>query len=194
MVNLAQLFMQKKCLFLSIFIYLLGANLSVFAQQIFIGAGVAFDNSFREWNIALDDEDFEAKITQRWQMQNDWTEWDVSWGKKNGVIRQKWKNDPSQWELRLNDDLVTMRTHWGKDINEWIISDGKQELILETKYTGVPQAWEVKKNKNGKFNVAMFYENDPRDWEIEDNLTAEISDAMKLATTFIAIFHSSPKR
>ena len=185
---------MKKYLFLPIFIYLLGANLSVFAQQIFIGAGVAFDNSFREWNIALDDEDFEAKITQRWQMQNDWTEWDVACGKKNGVIRQKWKNDPSQWELRLNDDLVTMRTHWGKDINEWIISDGKQELILETQYTGVPQVWQVKKNKNGKFKIAMFYENDPRDWEIEDNLTAEISDAMKIATTFIAIFHSSPKK
>ena len=184
----------KKYLFLPIFICLLGINATVYAQQIFIGAGVAFDNSFREWNIALDDEDFEGKITQRWQMQNDWTDWELTWGKKNGSIRQKWKNDPSQWELRLNDDLVTMRTHWGKDINEWIISDGKQELILETKYTGQPQVWEVKKSKNGKFKVSMFYNNDPRDWEIEDNLTEDISDAMKLATTFIAVFHSSPKK
>ncbi len=186
--------MKKKYLFLFLFIGLLGRNSGVFAQQIFIGMGVVLDNSFREWQIALDDEEFEAKITQRWQMQNDWTEWDVAWGKKYGVIRQKWKNDPSQWELRLNDDIITMRTHWGKDINEWIINDGKQELILATQYNGQPQVWEVKKSKNGKFKIAMYYDNDPRDWEINDNLSEDISDAMKIATTFIAVFHSSPKK
>jgi hypothetical protein len=186
--------MQKKYLFLLHFIYLLGISSSVFAQQIFIGMGVTSDNSFREWDIALDDEEFEAKITQRWQMQNDWTEWDVSWGKNHGVIRQKWKNDPSQWELRLKDDIVTMRTHWGKDINEWIISDGKQELILATLFNSQPEVWEVKKSKSGKFKVSMYFENDPRDWEIEDYLTEDISDAMKIATAFIAVFHSSPKK
>lgn len=34
-------------------------------------------------------------------------------GKKH--VRQKWKNDPSQWELRTYEgDIVTMKTQWSK--------------------------------------------------------------------------------
>jgi hypothetical protein len=174
--------------------FLLCCYSNIAAQQIFIGVSTQYDDSFRGWRFAVDDEAFEGTLHQRWQMQNNWTEWDLEWANQNGYIRQKWKNDPSQWELRLDKDLVTMKTRWNQDTNEWIISDGNYELILSTRFSGQPQEWMVKKGKWGSFYIAMYYTDDPRDWEIEDNLKEEISDAMKIAISFVTFYHSSPKK
>jgi hypothetical protein len=185
---------MKKIFSIVLFLSLLGSSSDASAQQVFIGASAAYDNSFREWAIDVDDDDFEVSIKQRWQMQNDWTEWDVDFNGKDAAIRQKWKNNPAQWELRMDKEIITMKTRWNNDFNEWLISDGKTELILETSFPGQPQEWVVKKSDLGRFKMFMFYQNDPRDWEIEDALKEEVSDAMRLAITFTVLINSCPKK
>ncbi len=176
-----------------LFFLLLSIGFRANAQYL-IGVGAHYDDSFREWNLTTDDEAFEGSLKQRWQMQNNWLEWDLVWGDENGAVKQKWNNDPNQWELRLNGEIVTMKTHWNNDFNEWLISDGRHELILETRYTGQPDEWLVKKNNYGTFSVSMYYENDARDWVVKDNLNDDISNAMRLAMAFTVVYQSSPKK
>ena len=193
---------------ISRFIALILGNLllvtSIQAQQI-SGMSTQWSDSFAAWDIyatepidSTNEEFDEVKIgelKQRWaNVREDWTEWDFDINDRKGTIKMKWKNDPSQWELRTYDgSIVTMKTIWAGDFTQWRITGSDLTLDFRCRYTNDFGQWEVMGSSHGTYKVNVVYSNDPRDWEVSDALDEKADVTMKLAMMFIATYHSSPK-
>jgi hypothetical protein len=168
-----------------------------------------WDDSFVAWEVfapvdSMEDEDgkFVVEETQvgelklRWlNIRDDWSEWDFDILGVEGTIRAKWKDDPTQWELRdYNGTVVTMRTAWGKDMNEWRVTDNNIALSLKSRWTNQADEWIVEDPTYGKFYMYTLQAGNPRDWAIEDTLLAEVTPAMRYALMFLVVYHSSPRQ
>jgi len=140
-------------------------------------------------------EELYGEFKLRWlNVREDWTEWDFELGGERGTIRAKWKDDPSQWELRTyTGAIVTMRTAWPNDNTQWRVTDNTVTLLLKSRWTNQLDEWLVEDATRGKFYLYTLNRQDPRDWAIEDGLDATVSDAMKLAMVFLTVFQSTPR-
>ncbi|MDO8367388.1 MAG: hypothetical protein Q7T20_11365 [Saprospiraceae bacterium] len=166
-----------------------------------------WQDSFVEWEIfsmvkqpdleegEAPDEEYYGELKLRWlNVREDWSEWDFDLGGQRGTIRQKWKDDPQQWELRTySGAIITMRTSWNGDFKVWRVSDNTITLNIRSKWTTQLDEWQVQDDTYGNFYLYTLRTRDPRDWAIEDNLDPAISEEMKLAMIFLVIFNSSPK-
>lgn len=166
-----------------------------------------WEDSFAEWDIFSTlrtadleegeevDEELYGELKLRWlNIRDDWSEWDFELGGQRGTIRQKWKDDPQQWELRTySGAIITMRTSWNGDFKQWRISDNSITLHLKSKWTNQLDEWLVQDDNYGNFYMYTLRARDPRDWAIDDKLYPEISEEMKFALVFIVIFNSMPK-
>lgn len=132
----------------------------------------------------------------RWlNVRDDWSEWDYNLNDQRGTIKLKWKNDPTQWELRTYDgSVVTMRAAWPNDMTEWRITDNTHTLTFKSRWTNTYDEWLAKDPNLGTFYLYTLRTRDPRDWAIEDRMAETISLPMKMAMTFIAVFHTSPRQ
>lgn len=141
------------------------------------------------------DEELYGELKLRWlNLRDDWSEWDFSLGDERGTIRMKWKDDPSQWELRTySGAVVTMRAAWSGDPTEWRVTDNNFSLTLRSRWTSQLDEWLVQDNNRGTFYLYTLTEGDPRDWAIDDRFDGSVSQPMKMALIFLAIFHSSPR-
>jgi hypothetical protein len=166
-----------------------------------------WQDSFTEWEIYSTlrqadleegeevDEELYGELKPRWlNVREDWSEWDFELGGQRGTIRQKWKDDPQQWELRTyTGAIITMRTSWNGDFKQWRISDNSVTLNLKSKWTNQLDEWLVQDDNYGNFYMYTLRSRDPRDWAIDDKLYPEISEEMKFAMVFIVIFNSMPQ-
>ena len=162
--------------------------------QMITGISTKWSDEFSEWTIWTDDEEIEGELTRRWQVRDDWTEWDYRIGEEVGSIRQKRKGDPTHWEIRGYDDIVTAKMAWRDDIRTWKITNNSQYLTLTTRYGNMLDEWILRDETNGIFHMYTELEQDPRDWIIVDKLDEDISFTMKVALMFIASYHGSPNR
>jgi hypothetical protein len=178
------------------------------SAQTLSGISTRWNDSFVEWEIFAymeerramqNDEEPEEELigtfTQRWATQrDDWSEWDYELFGERGTIRAKWKDDPTQWELRSQDgSIVTMRTAWGKDLNEWRVTDNDSPLTFRSRWTNQWDEWLVDHSSKGRFYIHTLRRGDPRDWAIADELDESVSLPMRTALIFLAVFHSSPR-
>ncbi|MCS6929021.1 MAG: hypothetical protein NZM43_05945 [Saprospiraceae bacterium] len=168
-------------------------------------------NSFVEWelyafapdtSISEEEEEVEAPrevifgdLKLRWLvLREDWTEWEFTTPDDRGIIRMKWKGDPTQWELRTyTGAVVTMRALWPEDLTEWRVTDNEVTLTLRSRWKNMFDEWRVEDPAQGTFYMQTFYEGDPRDWAIDDRLHPSVSIPVKVALTFLVLFHSSPR-
>lgn len=164
---------------------------SVSAQKI-NGIGTRYNNSFREWVIETE-EDERGELTMRWAFRDDWTEWDVEIGDISATIEQKWKDDPNLWEIRCDGEVVNARTTWPGEFNRWKLTDSKSHYNWGTKYVNIRDEWLTDGNDGHFFQVYTYWEGDPRDWVVVDELPADASMAMKIAMIFLAIHFSTPR-
>ncbi|MFN0213792.1 MAG: hypothetical protein ACKVT2_06010 [Saprospiraceae bacterium] len=169
--------------------------------------GCRWQDSFVEWEIFSSikqadleedeeaEEEYYGELKLRWlNVRDDWSEWDFDLAGHRGTIRQKWKDDPQQWELRTyTGAIITMRTAWNGDFKEWRVSDNTITLNIKSKWTNQLDEWHVQDDNYGNFYLYTLRTRDPRDWAIEDNLDPAISEEMKLAMVFLVVFNSSPK-
>ena len=150
-----------------------------------------WSDSFVEWDIfsantVADDEEATeeayGELKLRWlNLRDDFSEWTYELGGQRGTIRQKWKNDPTQWELRTYEgDVITMKAPWANDVSEWRVTDNTLSLTLKSRWTNQFDEWLVEDARRGKFYLYTLRSGDPRDWAIEDNLNEEISEPMKM--------------
>lgn len=141
------------------------------------------------------DEEVDGELKQRWRnVKDDWSEWDYEIGDEQGTIRVKWKDEPSQWELRSYDgNIITMRTSWPKDYTEWRVTDNSVTLTLKSKWKNQLDEWLVDDPTRGRFYMYTLRSRDPRDWAIEDRLDESVSAAMKTALIFLTVFNGSPR-
>ena len=142
------------------------------------------------------DESLYGELKLRWlNVNDDFSEWDYEIGDERGTIRQKWKDDPSQWELRsYSGTVVSMRTAWSNDFNEWRVTDNSITLNLRSRWTNQFDEWQVDDPTRGQFYMYTMLERDPRDWAIEDSLDDSVSQSMKMALIFLTVFNGSPRR
>ncbi len=164
-------------------------------------------DSFVEWEIyttpekrGLEEgevapEEYYGELKLKWlNSQNDWSEWEYEVGGQRGNIRQRWKDDPQQWELRsYSGAIISMRTVWNGDFKEWRVSDNTVTLNLKSKWSNQIDEWIAEDPNYGSFYLYTLRSHDPRDWAIEDKLDPDISEEMKLAMMFLVIYHSTPK-
>jgi hypothetical protein len=179
-------------------------------SQVLSGASAVWGNSFVEWEIyatypdssetAAEEEPEEynfGTLKLRWlNVKDDWTEWDYTLNEdsEQGTIKLKWKNDPTQWELRTYDgSVITMRASWPNDLSEWRITDNSQSITFKSRWTNQYDEWIAKDANVGSFYLYTMRSKNPRDWVVEDKLSSEISQPMKMAMTFIALYHGSPR-
>lgn len=175
-------------------IVLIGQSvLPLFHAQTMIGIGSRYNESFREWIITTDDEDVRGEMRLTWSFRDDWTEWDVRVGDQVGSIRQKWKDDPNLWEVRSGGVTVTARTAWPNVFSRWKISDGRHSFNFGPTMDGYLEEWVTEGNKQHYFQIYTYWEGDPREWVIIDELSDDFSFAMRIAMVFLALFHSTPK-
>ncbi|MCB0526132.1 MAG: hypothetical protein R2778_11770 [Saprospiraceae bacterium] len=174
---------------------------NVSSAQILSTISSRWSDSFVEWDIFSaaelegEDEPYYGELKLRWlNIRDDFSEWTFELEDRPGTIRQKWKTDPTQWELRTYEgDVVTMKTAWSNDLSEWRITDNNIALTLKSRWTNQLDEWLVEDPNRGRFYMYTLYTGDPRDWAIEDNLSSDVSEAMKMAMVFLVTFLSTPK-
>ena len=167
-----------------------------------------WDDEFTEWDIytlegdqAVYEEDGEeviaiepsGQLVMRWQADKNWKEWDFIVDDMTGSARQLWKDDPTQWEIRIGNEVVTCRSAWRNDPSEWRITNNRRTLTWRSKHPRNFSAWQLRGDTYGSFIVHTTFVNDARDWTIIDDLDDDIPFAMKMAMTFLAIYHSVEK-
>lgn len=163
--------------------------------QILTGMSTAWSDSFVEWTIYTDQESEEGELKMRWQMQNDWSEWDYRVGEHTGSIKMKWKDDPTNWEIRGDNEIVFAHTKWRNDFSEWrIAGENDQVFQLKTRFQNDGNEWIVEHETLGKLVIFTEWKGDPRDWIIVDEMSEEVRLPIKMATLFLAIYHSSPRQ
>jgi hypothetical protein len=189
-----------------IFIYLLFFISPRLNAQIFTTVETQWNDSFVAWNLYSTEsadstepepeELLSGEFKLRWlPVREDWTEWEYQLGTERGTIRQRWKNDKTQWELRgYNGQIVTIRSIWGpNDLTEWRVSDNKVTLELRSRWKNQLDEWTVKDQRHGSFYLYTLRQQDTRAWAIDDDLKDTVSPEMKLALVFLTVFHSSPR-
>jgi hypothetical protein len=164
-------------------------------SQDIIGLGTRWSDSFREWEIQTGDEWRTGSLELRWNLpgHEDWTEWDFRLGDTTAQIRLKWRDDPNLWEIKCLGVTVTARTTWNNDFRQWRLDDGKNRINWQSRYGNIRDEWIVREEDAGYFSVYTYWEGDPRDWVVIDELNADVSYAMRIAMIFIAVFNSIPK-
>lgn len=161
--------------------------------QMLTGIAAKWNDSFREWIIYTEEEGMEGELRMRWQLDNDWSEWDYRLGEATGAIKIKWRGNPNEWELRGGNQIISMRTRWLNDSREWRI-DATQQFIIKSRYGNIRDEWTIEESSHGAFEVLTAWEGDPREWVIADDLSPAVSIHTKIALVFAVLFNSIPKR
>jgi hypothetical protein len=166
---------------------------AVLHGQDIIGLGTRWSDSFREWEVHSREEWRTGSMGLRWALREDWTEWEFRLGDTTAQIRLKWRDDPNLWEIRCLGKTVTARTVYPGDFRQWRLADGTHRLHWQSRYGNIRDEWILRTQEAGSFTVYTYWEGDPRDWVIRDELNAEVSYALRVALIFIAVFNSIPK-
>lgn len=177
------------------FISILIASSSLSAQQWLMGIETSWSDSFVEWEVYTEDEEAEGKLELRWKNQLDWSAWEYDIDGERGQIQQASAYKPDEWELRDdNNHLITIRPKWRNDMTEWKITNNDQTFIFRSRWRNNRNEWELKNDTYGQFNIRAAWDDDPRRWNIYDELNEDIPLSFKMAMVFVATFYSSPKQ
>ena len=163
-------------------------------SQYLAGLATRWDNSFSEWTIYVqEDENLQGEITMRWPQKGDWSEWDYRMGDLSGAIKVKWKEDANLWEVRGDNQIVTIKTVFRDDWKQWEVKSGDLRLDVKSKWSNILEEWSASSDRWGQIQMFTAWEGDLRDWVIEDQLVEEVSLPVKIALVFIPVFYSTPK-
>ncbi len=161
--------------------------------QYLIGISTVWNDSFKEWTLIAEEESDDGKLEMRWQLRNDWSEWDFDFAGVRGEIFLKRENDNQHWQARGNGDVVNARTVWPGDRSEWQVSYQDIDLTIRTVIRDIADEWVVEDRRYGTFLVYTDWEGDPRDWIIEDNLSEDIPHLMKIMLVHVVLMQSIPR-
>ena len=173
-------------------LFLLIGTTSLPAQPYLTGITSTWSDEWHEWTLYGEEEDQEGMLQLRFPARRDYTEWTYAIDSERGSIQPKWPNRRDEWELRGNGTIVTARALWRNDPREWRLSDGTHQLTFRTRYNNRWDEWELRDRKLGDFRIYTSYENDIREWVIEDDLDEAVPFGMRLLLVYIAVYHSLP--
>ena len=174
-----------------IFLWTLSCTVS-WGQYIY-GISTEWDDSFKEWIIWAEEEEFDGSLSMRWPLRNDWSEWDFEFSGQRGAFYLKRQNDPEYWEGSMGNQLVSCRTVWPGDRRSWMVVQGDKRMQISTAFGNIADEWIAEDSRYGRLRIFTDWEGDPRDWIIEDELSDEIPLLMKLMMIHIALMQSIPR-
>ncbi|HMG13922.1 MAG TPA: hypothetical protein VK590_00675 [Saprospiraceae bacterium] len=153
--------------------------------QHLVGMSTRYDTDVSEWVIYPEDEKLpECTIRARWTLPDNPGEWDFRMGDISGVIRLKWKDKMDEWEI-IGDNINTrLKMVWPGDPREWRVETSDKEFVIHTKYNIPIGDWELKSKGDSLFGIYPAYQNDIRDWIIQDNLPNDLHITTRIGLCF----------
>jgi len=180
-----------------IFIYIFSLVIApiILNGQYFLELHSESDNSFREWEILLENDstEVEGSLELTWGINNDFSQWHYRIDDLYGEIALKFKNNPGFWELTSEDKVVTIRQVWPGDFSEWKISHMDRSFTFKVVYPHQLDEWAMPNDKYGELVLYTESVGDPRDWIISDYTIESITFEERMAAIFIALYSSTPK-
>jgi hypothetical protein len=162
-------------------------NLSLPAQHL-ISFNAERDDSFRDWIIDSDSTEFDGELYFRFTNDAFPRYWDYRTGELAGTIKSTWSGNPNNWLLDGLEINAEAKTTWRGQFDRWRVEiDGKQ-FIWKISQDDDGYFWEIEDKTNGSFFMYMEWENDMRDWIIEDYLAESFPWEGKVFLVFIAMF------
>jgi len=162
-------------------------NKNLFGQYM-IGMSTALDNDMSEWIIYPENDSLpECRIRARWRLEQDPTEWDFRMGEISGTLRSKWRNRFDEWEIICDNEIVRVKMVWPGDWRQWRIESKDGEFQVKALYNMPVSQLTVSKRDEVLMNIDPSFENDPRDWIIQDDLPedAHLSTRMGIFSSVI---------
>lgn len=159
--------------------------------QYLLGFHTENDDLLGEWVVEVEIDSttiIEGSLELTYGLGSDTKEWQYSIGDFDGDILQKFKNDPTLWELRSDGETVTIKQTWRNDPTEWKITKGDQSMTIKSINGNNVDEWAVSDKNIGDFVIFTDRRGDPRDWIIDDYMNDVIPFDMRLAAGFIAVY------
>jgi hypothetical protein len=161
--------------------------------QALVGAATRWPDSFREWAL-YDDEGEVGSLEWKGLDRDGWTEFRIRYQGIYGNARLKWPDRTDEWELRLGQEVITIRAVYRGDPSQWRIIGHEIQLTFQSKHPRQPEEWQIREKRFGLFRVYTRWQGDLREWVVEDQLEDErISSTMRLAMLFTALANATPK-
>lgn len=153
-----------------------------------------WDDNITQWDILTVDEEQSGTLEMVWAALNRIDEWELSFEGVYGKIKLKPIGNKEQWELRIGNEVVTIRQQWPNDLTEWRITDNSTTIDFKAPDRSDPFNWQLKQSdRYGKFHMYSEYEGDLRDWVILDELDPSFNFAIKMAMVFVPIIPALPR-
>jgi len=159
------------------------------------GMHAEWDDKLTQWTIYTVDEEIDGEMNMVWEAMNRIDEWDFRFEGVHGKIKQKILGNKEQWELRIENEVVTILQQWPGDFSEWRITDNTRSIDYKLDRREDPFFWSLKQSDRfGKFQMYSEYQSDPRDWVIIDELDPDFNLALKMAMVFTPLIQLLPRR
>ena len=163
------------------------------AQSQFFNISSIYDDSAVEWRIvSLDslNNEIYSTVRAKWPNKPTWTEWQFDHLEYYWDMSLRYQTNPQHWFLETNYGSVAIKQKWRNDFTEWTITYDDIRLKWTTDYGNDISQWYFEDKKYGFMEMWNSYDGDPRDWEIEDQ-APNIPDEMKMAMLLITVILSN---
>ena len=156
--------------------------------QHLVGMGTRYDSEVSEWVLYPENDKLpEGTIRARWSIPDNPGEWDFRMGEISGVIRLKWKDRMDEWEIIGDNTNTRLKMVWPGDPREWRIESGDKDYTIYSKFNVALGDWELKSKVDSPFVIYPAYQNDMRDWIIQDNLPEDIHITARIGLCFAVL-------
>ena len=157
------------------------------------GLATVFGDDFSQWDIFDYDGERAGELRLRFPpvagQGGDFTQWTFRMGDIDGTIRRKITGRDDQFEVRVDNEVITVRTLFPRQFDQWSIGSGKGRVVFAVRDYQLLEYWSTRgPGGPGKFEVYTRFEGDPRDWEVYDDATEPISAATQLAMIWLPIY------
>lgn len=162
---------------------------SIMQAHELIGVSTRYNDNLTDWIIYATTEENDGYL-QAMPMGNrrldDWR-WEVY--NQYGNIERSFTPARMEWRLTGSGETITIRPVFPNDLSQWTVTDNEKTLRLQYKRekSGNRIYWESSGRHTASFKMYTVYGRDIRDWEIIDELPADISIQMKVAAVFIIL-------
>lgn len=157
------------------------------AQHI-LSLNTEWDDSLRDWKIESDSTDFSGELYFRFSNDVIPRFWDYRTGELAGSIKATWDDNPNDWVLDGMNIDAQAKTTWRGQFQRWNVDIAGQRIIWELTSDSDGLFWEIKDKSNGSFFMYMEWEDDMRDWIIEDYLVEDFPYEGKVFLVFLGMF------
>lgn len=162
---------------------------SSFTQSTFYAVGSEYDDSAVSWNLfAIDEDDneFQSNISAKWPLKSSWTEWQFDHLQYYWDMYLRYQTNPQHWFMDTYNTKISIKQKWRNDLTEWIITYNNQKLKWTTEYGRDVSQWYFEDKQLGFMQMWTTYEGDARDWDIDDQ-APNVPDEVKMAMILITI-------